>query len=226
MTSNAAMNIMMGWMKGLASWVLGLFNLSGSGGFSPLGWLSDNWLKLLVFFLVVGVAMDVVVWLMRWRPYWVWFNKKRIVINDDNFFAGEELVDTGLYDPKLFSDPELDARKRAPARDQPSTIVRPEHTTRKLPALVVREDADELSPRRPGHEKPRAASPTRARPGAKRTTFASGQKPARARRQSHDPLFSVDPASAINPETGEDAVFNVSDLPVSKDELEFRHKRH
>ena len=89
-----------------------------------------------------------------------------------------------------------------------------------------RENADELAPRRPTREKPHAASPTRTRPGAKRTTFSSGKKPVRPRREPHDSLFSVDPASAINPETGEDAVFNVSDLPVSKDELEFRHKRH
>ena len=90
--ANAIVNAMLGWLKGLASWVLRLFNLSG--GFSPLKFLADNWLKLLIVLLVVGVAMDLLVWLIRWRPHWVWFRKKRVIINDKNFFAGEKYIDS------------------------------------------------------------------------------------------------------------------------------------
>ena len=205
------MNVMMSWLKGLASWVLELFNLAGNSGFSPLGWLSDNWIKLLVFFMIVGVSMDVAVWLMRWRPYWVWFHKRRIVIDDDNFFAGEELVDSGLYDPSLFYDPETERKKRAP-----STIVKPE---RKRPQLIERIEDDELAPKKPA--RPKTAM---RRPGGARIS-ASTKRPARARKADVDPLFSVDPAQAIDPENGEDAVFNVSDLPVSRDELALRKRR-
>ena len=87
-TSNAIVNVMLGWLKGLASWVLRLFNLSG--GFSPLRFLANNWLKLLVILLIVGVAADLLIWLIRWRPHWVWFRKKRVIINDKNFFADEK----------------------------------------------------------------------------------------------------------------------------------------
>lgn len=208
MGSTALMNIMMSWLKGLASWVLDLFNLAGGSGFSPLGWLSEHWVKLLVVFMAVGILMDVLVWLMRWRPYWVWFHKKRIVISDDNFFAGEDLVDSGLYDPSLFFDPEVEKRKNAP-----STIVRPE---RKRPALIERVEDDELAPRKPKQ--------TMRRPGAKRIS-APRKRPARPRKADADPLFRVDPAEAIDPESGEDAVFNVSDLPVSRDELALRRRR-
>lgn len=89
--SNAIVNAMLGWLKGLASWVLRLFNLSG--GFSPLKFLANHWLKLLIFFLVIGVATDLLVWLIRWRPHWVWFRKKRVIINDKNFFAREKYID-------------------------------------------------------------------------------------------------------------------------------------
>lgn len=92
--SNAIVGAMLSWLKGLATWVLRLFNLSS--GMSPLKFLADNWLKLLVFFLILGVAMDLIVWLIRWRPHWVWFRKKRVIINDRNFFEKEnslELVD-------------------------------------------------------------------------------------------------------------------------------------
>ena len=52
--TNAIVNAMLGWLKGLASWVLRLFNLSG--GFSPLKFLANNWLRLLIFFLILGVV--------------------------------------------------------------------------------------------------------------------------------------------------------------------------
>ena len=90
-TSNAIVNAMLGWLKGLASWVLRLFNLSG--GISPLRFLANNWLRLLVLLLVVGMVVDLIIWLIRWRPHWVWFRKKRVIINDKNFFAGENEVD-------------------------------------------------------------------------------------------------------------------------------------
>ncbi|MGI6239339.1 MAG: hypothetical protein ACOYI5_06910 [Christensenellales bacterium] len=223
MGEHAVMNIMMGWMKWMASWVLGLFNLAGGSGFSPLNWLSDNWVRLLVFFLIAGMALDILVWLLRWRPHWVWFHKKRIVINDDDFFAGEELVDSGLYDPSLFYNPEAEraapqrprAAAPAPQRRAPSTIVRPAPqdapAPRKRKPLIERVEDDALEPRRPAKSAPRK----RAQPQRK--------KPARA--IEDDPLFSIDPARAIDPTSGEDAVFNVSDLPVSKDELAYRKKR-
>ena len=108
--ANSIVNIMLGWLKGFANWVLKLFDLAGSGGVSPLAWLSDNWLKLLIIFIIVGVIIDWLVWMFRWRPYWVWFRRKRILIEDDDFFAGEDLLDAGLYDKKIFGD-EMDERR-------------------------------------------------------------------------------------------------------------------
>ena len=51
--SNAFVDVMLGWLKGLANWVLRLFNLAGSSGDSPLLWLSRNWLKLLIFLMIL-----------------------------------------------------------------------------------------------------------------------------------------------------------------------------
>jgi hypothetical protein len=70
--SNAIVDLMLGWLKGLANWVLRLFNLAGGAAGSPLVWLADNWLKLLIFFLALGIILDRLVWLIRWRAYWVW----------------------------------------------------------------------------------------------------------------------------------------------------------
>ena len=177
MGSTAVMNIMLSWLKGVASWILGLFDLAGSSGFSPLTWLSENWLPMLIVLLVAGVVIDLLVWLVRWRPHWIWFNKKRIVINDDDFFTGEDLVDSGLYDPALFAD-------AAPRRSAP-----PQHR------------------RRP--EGTRVAPPPARRTRRKlESEFGDGD------------IFSVSRVSDVS--GGEDDVFNVSDLPVSRDELVFR----
>ena len=89
--TNAIVDTMLGWLKGLASWVLRLFNLSAGG--SPLKFLANNWLQILVVLLIVGVAADIIIWLIRWRPHWVWFRKKRVIINDKNFFAREHDID-------------------------------------------------------------------------------------------------------------------------------------
>ena len=85
--TSAIVDAMLSWLKGVASWFLKLFNLSG--GFSPLKFLADNWKQLLIIFLIVGVVVDLLVWLVRWRPHWIWFRKKRVIINDKNFFSGK-----------------------------------------------------------------------------------------------------------------------------------------
>lgn len=149
---------MLGWLKGFASWALKLFDLAGNGGLNPLAWLSDNWLKLLILFLIIGVAMDVFIWLLRWRPYWIWFRKKRIVIDDDDFFTGEELFDAGMYDAKIFGRDAL--KVNMPKKEQPvkpSTVVkrelpRKEEKGRREPGflqrLAVREENGEPAPER------------------------------------------------------------------------------
>ena len=91
--SKAIVDAMLGWLKGLANWVLRLFNLAGSGGGSPLLWLSQNWLKLLIVLMIVGVGVDLLVWLVRWRPHWVWFRRTRVIVNDDRFFDESDIQD-------------------------------------------------------------------------------------------------------------------------------------
>ena len=180
MGSTAVMNLMLGWLKGVASWILGLFDMAGTSAFSPLKWLSDNWQLMLVVLLAAGIIIDVLVWLLRWRPHWVWFNKKRIVINDDNFFAGEELVDSGLYDPTLFSGSASGHRRASP------------------PPRRTRDDM-----RYKGERPVRRPAPVKR------------EKPV-----GSDDFFTIDRKAAYS--GSEDEVFNVSDLPVSQDELAFR----
>lgn len=125
--TNAVVNVMLGWLKGLANWVLKLFNLAGSGG-NPLLWLSDNWLKLLIVLLVIGVGLDWLVWMIRWRPYWVWFKKKRIIVNDEKFLEGEEIEDAAM--DQRYVVPSAVARRRGAQRPQTAQIKRTQQRRR------------------------------------------------------------------------------------------------
>ena len=129
--SNAIVNVMLGWLKGFASWVLKLFNLSA--GFSPLKFLANNWLQLLVLLLIAGVVIDLLVWLIRWRPHWVWFHKKRVIINDKNFFAREKYIDDiGEWDMTPERKPSTKVRASKPRRNwEDSEFVVPSEARRR-----------------------------------------------------------------------------------------------
>ena len=77
------LQILLGWLQSLFNGVWALFS-GGSGG-SLLRWFSENWLSLLAVLLVFGIVTDVVVYLIRWRPFWWWFRKKRLVIDDEAY---------------------------------------------------------------------------------------------------------------------------------------------
>lgn len=91
-------NLMLGWIRQLASAIAGLFQSNGSAHSSGnllLGWFSDNWVALLIALIVIGVVVDWLVWMLRWRPYWAWFRKRRIILDDD---IDEELTEDELLD--------------------------------------------------------------------------------------------------------------------------------
>ncbi len=101
------LEIMLSWFRALMSGVWSLF--TGSSGGSLLSWLSGSWKSLLVILLTIGVVTDVVVYLLRWRPFWWWFRKKRMVVDD------------AILEP---NEPLPSARRPAPARRvQPSTRI-------------------------------------------------------------------------------------------------------
>lgn len=192
--SNIIVNVLLGWLKGLANWVLKLFNLAGSGG-SPLLWLSQNWLKLLILLMIVGVAMDWLVWMIRWRPYWVWFRKKRIIVNDERFLSEEELSEDDRDDP-------LEQRYVVP-----STVVKHREKQSAAQRPRVRRTAQNAARRRPSTMVPRK---TAQRP-------AQNAEPA-------DDLFEVGHDHEDYSDFYEDEVFNVSNLPDAQEPKRTRRR--
>ncbi len=73
--------VMLSWMRWLTSWFWSIANSENlSGGF--LGWFSGNWKSLAVFLIVAGVVVDWIVWMIRWRPYWIWTRKRQIIYEE------------------------------------------------------------------------------------------------------------------------------------------------
>ncbi len=121
------LQILLSWLQSLISSVWSLF--SGGGGGSLLRWFSQNWLSMLVVLMIIGVSANILVYLLRWRPFWWWFRKKRLIV-DDEMFDDEPLP------------PQKPAPRRAPERNekrprpvQPSTIV-----PRRAPAKSGKKD--------------------------------------------------------------------------------------
>ena len=188
--TNAIVDAMLGWLKGLASWVLKLFNLSV--GFSPLRFLANNWLKLLIVLLVIGVTVDLLVWLIRWRPHWVWFHKKRVIINDSNFFVREKFMD---------SADEWDGQKRPsrPKRNwEENDFVVPGAQRRRREAR----EQEERQRRRARAARVKSMQLGDAVQGESKDVFTDG-------------MFNVNAKQKFS-DKYEDEVFSVSDLPVSE----------
>lgn len=215
--SNTFVGIMLGWLKGVANWVLRLFNLAGNTGVSPLLWLSQNWAKLLVLFLFIGVAVDILVWLIRWRPYWVWFHKERVIVNDEKFFAG------GRIDHQRFTPDDDMVEDDWAERDfvVTSTVARKPEYQEKQP-----EEPREETPRRGRSESTRIPARVLGKHPKRRSSVgtivkrgkaAEGQPEAEPPQVEEIPedafLFGVDVSQSGVTDSYEDEVFNVNSLP-------------
>lgn len=216
--SNAIVDTMLGWLKGFANWVLKLFNLAGSSGGSPLLWLSQNWLKLLVLLMVVGVAVDILVWLVRWRPHWVWFRKLRVIVDDDRFFNEADIQEQLHPDDDEFLEKNWEERDYVVA----STVVnrrgsREREADRPVPG---RRRSAQGPKRRAGAEVQRGEKRRRIQPvdhQAQRRQAEREQRARRMRSEREPDLFGMDGTRPGVTDFYEDEVFNVNNLPQADD---------
>lgn len=215
--SNAIVDLMLGWLKGLANWVLRLFNLAGSASGSPLLWLSRNWLKLLIFFLVLGLVLDRLVWLIRWRPYWVWFRKERVIVNDDRFFINADIDRADDWEGDLASNwDEHDyvvastVVKRQQARKPKDThqVGRRRADGKVSSANRRRGEGTKVRRHVDGAEKPSAVR------DAEKPERAGRPRGGEAQGNRTDNIFTSELKKRDVSDSYEDEVFNVSNLPV------------
>lgn len=223
--SSAIVDAMLGWLKGFANWVLRLFHLAGSVGTSPLLWLSHNWLFLLIVLMSIGVAADILVWLVRWRPHWVWFHKERVIVNDESFFNDSDIRDQLELVPDELLEKNWQERDYVVASTlvdkhggtRPSTQV-PRAANRRVGrrgATVVKRGGEGVGTFRRGER--------RRRPGVandeahQRRMREAEEKARRIRSEREADLFGLDGNQPDVTDFYEDEVFNVNNLPRAND---------
>ena len=68
--ANSVFNLLIGWFSGVVATVWSA--LSSPDGGSFLKWLGNNWIPVALFICVAGIAVDVIIYIARWRPHKVW----------------------------------------------------------------------------------------------------------------------------------------------------------
>ena len=72
---------MLSWMRWLTGWFWSIANSGATGG-GFLRWFADHWVSLAVFLIIAGVIIDWLIWMIRWRPYWLWLRKRQIIYEE------------------------------------------------------------------------------------------------------------------------------------------------
>ena len=73
---------MLSWMRWLTSWFWNIVNSEGISGGGFLQWFADSWVSLAVFLIIAGAIVDWIIWMIRWRPHWLWLRKRQIIYED------------------------------------------------------------------------------------------------------------------------------------------------
>ena len=68
--ANALFTAFFSWLKSVVQMIYRAVAQPGSG--TLLTFIADHWVMLLIIVLVVGTALDLTVYMFRWRPYEVW----------------------------------------------------------------------------------------------------------------------------------------------------------
>lgn len=68
--SNSLFTFLFGWARSL---IEGVWNAAAEGRLSRFfSWLGDHWVMVVLVLVLIGTALDFLIWFIRWRPYLVW----------------------------------------------------------------------------------------------------------------------------------------------------------
>ena len=109
--ADSLFNLLMGWVRALVNAIWALFTTDHT---TLLEFLGKNWVLIVVVILAAGLAIDWLVWLIRWRPYHLWARRARRFLR--------------MPEPEQ----EEKRKKRAPSGDE----------TQKMPAAYAQADSD------------------------------------------------------------------------------------
>ena len=106
--ADSLFNLLMGWVRALVNAIWALFTTDHT---TLLEFLGKNWVLIVVVILAAGLAIDWLVWLIRWQPYHLWARRARRFLR--------------------MPEPEEKRKKRAPSGDE----------TQKMPVAYAQADS-------------------------------------------------------------------------------------
>ena len=78
--ADTLLKMLFGWMRTLMESIWTSFS-SGKMR-NTISWLGDHWLWLVVFLCIACTVLDYFIWFIRWKPYVIWRNKLRRLMNN------------------------------------------------------------------------------------------------------------------------------------------------
>lgn len=108
--ADSLFNLLMGWVRALVNAIWALFTTDHT---TLLEFLGKNWVLIVIVILAAGLAIDWLVWLIRWQPYHLWARRARRFLR--------------MPEPEQ----EEKRKKRAPSGDE----------TQKMPAAYAQADS-------------------------------------------------------------------------------------
>ena len=108
--ADSLFNLLLGWVRALVNAIWALFTTDHT---TLLEFLGKNWVLIVVVILAAGLAIDWLVWLIRWQPYHLWARRARRFLR--------------MPEPEQ----EEKRKKRAPSGDE----------TQKMPAAYAQTDS-------------------------------------------------------------------------------------
>ena len=99
--ANSVFNILIGWFSGVVASVWSA--LSSPGGTSFLQWIGDRWIMIAVIICIAGIAADVLIYVVRWRPHRVWASFFRRISGKTDGFDEVPRTEAGSPETAAFS---------------------------------------------------------------------------------------------------------------------------
>lgn len=88
--------LLLGWTRSLFN---GLWNLITNNSSGFVGFLQRFWLPILIILLFAGTFFDLLIWLIRWRPYYVWGSRLRKRANRKRLERTSDYMDSLDHSP-------------------------------------------------------------------------------------------------------------------------------
>ena len=94
--------LLLGWVKGSTRWGYQLFqDVQWQSGFH---WLLSHWMIVVLLIMLLGVCIDFIVWMLRWKPHWVWASKIRKLFRKSTPSSFEEKSFNEGYQEPFFQE--------------------------------------------------------------------------------------------------------------------------